>query len=323
MKQRILSLLLATVLFLTLGLSVNADFGSFSGDADYGVSYDYSSGFDDYDYDYDYNYGSGGSTYYYFDDDYDSSITVNPTMVIIVVVIVIGYLVVRAKISSGTSGGSGMSAAEAEKKRREAAMNPGAARTDESRLKPIAEYTTLDASFDEAEFKEKLSNLYVQMQNGWTDRDIDSLRPFFTDALFSQMDRQIDQMKKAGRTNHVERITVLGVTLRGFFQQGGEDHIIAEMQTRIVDYTVNDNDGSIVSGSDTIEKFMTYEWELTRTTGSTTEQTSGTETVTCPNCGAPVDINASARCEYCDTVLKQENHDWAICSIKGISQISG
>ncbi len=319
MKQRILSLLLASILFLTLGLAVHADFGGFSGDADYGGSYDYSSGFDDYDYDYD--YGSGGSTYYYVDTD-DSGVSVSPVMVIVVVVIVIGYLVVRSKISSG-SGSSGMPAAQTAQKRRQAAMNPGAARTDESRLTPITGYTALDPSFDEAEFKEKLSNLYVQMQNGWTDRNIDSLRPFFTDALFAQMDRQIEQMKKAGRTNHVERITVLGVTLRGFFQQGGEDHMIAELQTRIVDYTVNDSDGSIVSGSDTIEKFMTYEWELTRTSGSATEQTSGTETVTCPNCGAPVDINASARCEYCDTVLTQGNHDWAICSIKGISQISG
>lgn len=317
MKQRFLSLLLASCLCMMLGLAVRADFGSFSGDADYGGSYDFG---DSYDYDYDYDYGSGyGGSYYYIDD---SDISLSPTMVIVVVVIVIGYLVIRAKISSGGSG-SGMSAAEAAKKRREAAVNPGAARTEDSKLKPIAEYTALDASFDEAEFREKLSNLYVQMQNGWTDRNIDSLRPYFTDALFTQMERQIDQMKKAGRTNHVERITVLGVTLRGFFQQGGEDHMIAELHTRIVDYTVNDSDGSIVSGSDTVEKFMTYEWELTRTTGSTTAQTSGTETVVCPNCGAPVDINASARCEYCDTVLRQETHDWAICAIKGISQISG
>lgn len=311
MKQRLLSLLLASVLCLALGLAVHADFGSFSGDSDYGGSYDYGSGYDDYDYDYDYGYSSGG-TFFYIDDA--SELTFNPTMTVIVVVIVIGYLVLRAKMK--TSSGSPAPSSQA-------VMNPGAARTEDSKLQSVAEYAALDPSFDEAEFKEKLSNLYVQMQNCWTDRDLDPLRPFFTDALFSQMDRQLEQMKKAGRTNHVERITVLGVTLRGFFQQGGEDHMIAELQTRIVDYTVNDNDGSIVSGSDKLEKFMTYEWELTRTTGSETHQTTGTENVTCPNCGAPVDINASARCEYCDTVLTQETHDWAICSIKGISQISG
>ena len=316
MKQRLLSLILAVLFVFSLGLAVHADFGGFSGDSDYGGSYDYSSGYDDYDYDYGY---SSGGTYYYYTDE--TEIPLSPGMVVVVLVIVIGYLVVRSKI--GTSGsGSGMTAAQAADKRRQAAMNPGAARTDDARLQPIAQYAALDPSFNEIEFKEKLSNLYVQMQNHWTDRNLDPLRPYFTDALFTQMDRQIEQMKKAGRTNHVERITVLGVTLRGFFRQGGEDHMIAELQTRIVDYTVNDNDGSIVSGSDTIEKFMTYEWELTRTSGAETHQASGTETVVCPNCGAPVDINASAQCEYCDTVLTQASHNWAICSIKGISQIS-
>lgn len=313
MKRRFLTLLLSLVLGTALMLPIHADFGSYSGDADYGGSSsydDYGSSYDSYDYDY-----SGGSTYYYYDDHSSSSLS--PTMVVVVVVIVIGYLVIRAKISSsGGSGGSG---------KPNVRVNAGAARTDDSLLRRMDEYTKIDPSFDAADFKEKLSNLYVQMQNQWTDRDLDPLRPYFTDALFTQMERQIQQMKKIGRTNHVDRIAVLDVNLRGFRQDGGEDHIIAELQTRIVDYTVNDADGKIVSGSDTAEKFMTYEWELTRTTGSVTNNgdgAEGTKTVVCPNCGAPVDINASARCEYCDTVLSQETHTWAICSIKGISQIS-
>ena len=320
MKKRILSLLLTLCVSVMLGLAVYADFGSYSGDMDYGGSYDdYGSGYDSYDYDYD--YGSGGSSYYYVDD---SDLELSPAMIVIVILIIVAYLIIRSKMShgSGSGSGSGRSAAEIARQRQAAATNPGAARTDDAKLRPMSEYTALDASFDASDFSEKLSNLYVQMQNCWTDRDLDPLRPYFTDALFSQMERQVAQMKKAGRTNHIDRIAVLDVKLRGFRQDGGEDHIIAELQTRIVDYTVNDNDGSVVSGSDSVEKFMTYEWDLTRTTGSATAETSGTETTVCPNCGAPVDINASARCEYCDTVLRQETHDWAICSIKGISQIS-
>lgn len=312
MKKRLLSLLASLSLAAALMLPIHADFGSYSGDADYGGSYnydDYDSSYDSYDYDY-----GGGSTYYYIDD---SDFNFSPAMVIIVVIVIIGYVVVRSKISaSGNGSGTG---------RTSAPVNAGAARTDDSLLRPMDEYTKIDPSFDAADFKEKLSNLYVQMQNQWTDRDLDPLRPYFTDALFTQMERQIQQMKKLGRTNHIDRIAVLDVNLRGFRQDGGEDHIIAELQTRIVDYTVNDADGTVVSGSETAEKFMTYEWELTRTTGSVTaggDGEEGTKTVVCPNCGAPVDINASARCEYCDTVLSQETHTWAICAIKGISQIS-
>jgi len=315
MKKRLLPLLLAITLLCTvLMLPIRADFGSFSGDSDYGGSYDYddydySSGYDDYDY--------GGSSYYYY-DDYDSDLQLSPAMIIFVLVILIVFAVIKSRIAK-SSGSTHTSRPP---------VNAGASRTDDALLRPMDEYTSVDPSFDAADFREKLSNLYVQMQNQWTDRDLDPLRPYFTDALFAQMDRQVQQMKKLGRTNYIDRIAVLDVTLRGFRQADGEDHIIAEIQSRIVDYTMNDADKTILSGSDTVEKFMTYEWELTRTTGTATPGTGNaedgeiTQTV-CPNCGAPVDINASARCEYCDTVLTQETHNWAICSIKGISQISG
>ncbi len=308
MKKRFLLLLLSVLLGLVLILPAVADFGSFSGDSDYGGSFDSGSSFDSYD-SYD-SYDYGGSTFYY--SDYDSEFS--PAMIVIVIVFIVAYLIIRAKISSHATHGNAHT------------VNAGAKRTDESALRPMEEYTSLDPTFDAADFREKLSNLYVQMQNQWTARDLDPLRPYFTDALFTQMERQIDQMKQQHRTNYVDRIAVLDVTLRGFRQSDGEDHIIAELQTRIVDYTMNDLDGSIVSGSDKVEKFMTYEWELTRTSGTVTEtsgEDGGTSTVICPNCGAPVDINASARCEYCDTVLTQETHTWAIRSIKGISQVSG
>lgn len=314
MKQRFLHLLLSIALLCTLlMLPIRADFGSFSGDSDYGGSYDY----DDYDYSSGYDsYDYGGSTYYYYDDS-DSDMEFSPVMIILVIIIFIAFSAVRAKNAAGSSGKPHTSRPP---------VNAGASRTDAAFLRPISDYTSIDPSFDAADFREKLSNLYVQMQNQWTDRDLDPLRPYFTDALFAQMDRQVQQMKKMGRTNYIDRIAVLDVNLRGFRQADGEDHIIAEIQTRIVDYTMNDTDGKIISGSDTVEKFMTYEWELTRTTGTTTAGNADGDEITqtiCPNCGAPVDINASARCEYCDTVLTQETHTWAICSIKGISQISG
>lgn len=312
MKKRLVLLFLSVLLGLTLILPTVADFGSFSGDSDYGGSSgsDYGSSYDSYD---SYN-SSNGTTIFYNDYDSDSEGEFSPVMIVIVLIILVAYLILRSKMASKAPSGGGRH------------VNAGAKRTDESVLRPMEEYAALDPTFDASDFREKLSNLYVQMQNQWTARDLAPLRPYFTDALFTQMERQIAQMKQQKRTNYIDRIAVLDVTLRGFRQADGEDHIIAELQTRIVDYTTNDLDGSIVSGNDKVEKFMTYEWELTRTSGTLTKPSVDADepqTVVCPNCGAPVNINASAQCEYCGTVLTQETHSWAICSIKGISQVSG
>ena len=40
----------------------------------------------------------------------------------------------------------------------------------------------------------------------------------------------------------------------------------------------------------------------------------------CPHCGAPIKLNASAKCEYCGSVITSVNTDWAISSMRGISQ---
>ena len=45
-----------------------------------------------------------------------------------------------------------------------------------------------------------------------------------------------------------------------------------------------------------------------------------TKRITCPGCGAPLDVNASARCPYCGTVIQQQAQDWVISAIRAIKQ---
>ena len=184
----------------------------------------------------------------------------------------------------------------------------------------MAEYEQLDENFDKAELTSKLSNLYVQMQDCWQKKDISPIRPYCTDAFFTQMDNQIQRKKQQGQTNYIERIAVLSVELRGWCQEGGNDVLVARLNTRIVDYTLDDKTGKLISGSRDKEKFMVYEWDLVRTTGTKTEKDKPMQTVNCPNCGAPVEINASAQCPYCGSVITLEEHGFALNAIRAISQ---
>ena len=322
-------MVLLVCLLFSIVLTARADFGSYSGDSDYGGYDDYS--WDSYDYDDDYSYSSYddddyGYSYYDDDDDYsysysggyssydDVELTDNESAALgAIILAVIIFLIWRSRRNRKKY------AARAAVRSRPAGATPTAA----SALRPISEYRAIDPAFDVAAMQEELSNLYVRMQNAWTDRDIEPLRPYFTDAFFTQMERQLNQMKKQGVTNYVERIAVLAVDMKGFKQQNGEDHIIAVLHTRIVDYTLNDKTGKLVSGDRKKEKFMTYEWDLSRTTGKVSLERSGTEKIICPSCGAPLDINVSARCPYCDSVVNRSDHDWALCAIKGLGQRTG
>ena len=294
MKKNFVRILLALTLCVCLVFAMTqlsvADFGGFAGDTDYGGG-DWGGGYDDYDYDYDYGGSSGGGG------------SGGPfTYVIIAIVIII--FIVSSKRKGGKNGGTPV--------RVNTAPMPA--------LKPIEQYNQLDPNFDAAKLTQKISNLYVQMQQGWQEKDIESLRPYFTDTLYSQMDRQLDALRRNGQTNYVERIAVLGVTLNGFCQSDGNDHIYATLNTRIVDYTVSDSDGRLISGSKTAEKFMTYRWHLVRPSGQTTASEDGVQSVECPNCAAPLSINQSAKCPYCGSVVTVEEHDFVLTDIQGISQ---
>lgn len=304
--KKILSLLLCLMLLAAFALHAGAEFGDFAGDNDYGGSdygdSDYDIDFGDSDYDddrSDYNIGSG-----YSGGSGGGAGGVIGAVAVMLITVAVLILFSRYKQTGGSA--------------RRPVM-PGAQVTPQAQLRPMSGYAALDAKFDQGDLVQKLSNWYVQMQNCWSDGNIEPVRPFFSDAYWQQMNRQLQAMRQQGRVDHTERIAVLGVTLRGFYQSGGEDHIIAELRTRIVSY-VTDKAGTLVSGSRTAEKFMTYEWDLTRPSGTQTQEADVLQTVRCPNCGATLSINESAKCPYCDSVITLTQHGWVIASIKGISQ---
>ena len=188
-------------------------------------------------------------------------------------------------------------------------------------LRPMSEYPTLDPEFDETRITDMLANLYVQMQETWQAKDINPIRPYMTDKFFAQMNNQLEQFRKSGRTDYTENISVLNVGLKGWRQSAGMDYITATLNSRIVSYVLDDRTGKLLSGDRKREKFMQYEIDLCRKSGTlTTENDTQSHAAVCPHCGAPINLNASAKCEYCGSVITSVNIEWAVCAMRGISQ---
>ena len=187
-------------------------------------------------------------------------------------------------------------------------------------LYPMSAYRSVDPSFSEEGMKEWIANSYVRLQKAWQNKDLASVQTILSDAYYAQMSSQLDAYVRSHRTNVIEHPAVLGVTLKGWKSEGGCDVIVAEVRARIKDYVIDDATGNVVGGDYEHERFMDYEWTLTRTSGVRTTHTSGTVASNCPNCGAPIDLNKSAVCPYCDSVIKKDSYDWVISSVRGVSQ---
>lgn len=351
MKNKLLALIFAIALVIAIPLEAYAEFGGFAGDtdygSDYGSSYDWGSSYDndyDYDYDNDYDYDDDDDSHYSYatttyysyiygshtdDNDFGGYYNYKGDLISLGTVrsenyeneanyslvggsILLGIIlaVVTAVKKSGGSGSS-----------YKPPIEQGAIAEDTEPLRQMNTYTAIDPEFSETELKEKITNIYVQMQDCWQNKNIETLRPYLTDSLYAQYDRQLDSYRRKHETNYVDRVAVLGVNFSGWRQAGDNDFVVATVRTRIVDYVVNDDTGKVIRGSDTKEKFMTYEWTLSRKSGVKTEKGAGeTRVIHCPNCGAPIDINKSAKCEYCGSIVTVDSTDWTITEIKGIAQ---
>ena len=306
-KIKYLFCLFIACLAVVLGsLNAKADFGNFSGNSDYGggrrrsssSGRSYNRG-NSYNSGSNYNYYSGST---YDDDDDDYTMWIYGMAFTIMVIIV---LIKSAKDSPSE---------------RRVTVDNATPLTD---LQPMSDYLRLDPNFDEEQFREKLANWYVQLQKAWQKKDISSLRPYLTDDFYAQMEMQLQSDIEAHRTNIIDRIAVLSVQLKGYKQENGEDKIIAYLNTRIIDYTIDDNTGHVLYGNKNVEKFMTYEWLLTRTSGQLTGEQEAMQSVVCPHCGATLNINKTAKCDYCGSIITVEEHGFVISSIKGLSQRTG
>jgi len=296
------AVVIALYIAAVMGSACFADLGGFAGNSDYGGDFDVDFG-DSFDYDYG---GSGGDIgdlfflLYLFDSP--------PAVIAIVIVLVVLYIL-RKKRGGNTTHNSHP-------------QRPiqGARQTDSSLLRPMSEFKSLDPLFNEAEFTDKISNMYVRFQNCWQEKDLSPLRGDMTDAFYNQTLRQLEQLIKNRQTNMIENIAVLGVDLRGFMQDEANDTVVVSIRTRINDYYIDDTTKEVVRGYPHADKFMTYEWTMIRKKGVLTKETGESTALNCPNCGAALDVNHSAECEYCGSVITNDDFDWVLSSIKGISQ---
>lgn len=193
---------------------------------------------------------------------------------------------------------------------------------DEGPGLPLDALKQKDPNFNEQALCEKVGNDYIRMQDAWESKNWEPMRAIMTDALYQQMARQLEELRAARQTNHVDRIAVLDARIRRYTQEGDNDVLVVRLATRICDYTTDDATGQIIRGSQNKELFMTYDWKLIRDKNQTTPETAVMTAINCPNCGAPLEVNHTGKCPYCGTVVTLSPHDWALSLIKGISQRS-
>jgi len=186
-----------------------------------------------------------------------------------------------------------------------------------SEAEVLAKVKAIDPDFNKEEFISWSKTLFIKLQQAWTACDWEVIRTFETKELFEQHKAQLQGYIDNNTVNVMDRICVFYAKLYNFKQEGGQDVLTVELNSRMNDYIMDRKTGKVLQGDKTTEYTNTYLLTFVRTTGiKTTKATGEVETTNCPNCGAPTKITSSGKCEYCGSVITTDTHDWALASLQ-------
>ena len=173
--------------------------------------------------------------------------------------------------------------------------------------------------FSDFEFCEKVSNILIRIFSSVEDKDYSPVKPYISDYIIGGIEKEIQYLKKENLTHRFDKLSVLNRSFSGCRISEEGDFAAADLTVRMTDYVI-DGEGKIISGSKASEKFITYRVALSKNKKFSSYLKVREGAQNCPNCGAPVNINFSAVCEYCSSILYTDDFDWIIEKISVIDK---
>ena len=177
----------------------------------------------------------------------------------------------------------------------------------------------IDPEFSSDNFLAWTREVFLKIQQAWTDRNWKVIRPFESNELFNTHNSQLNEYIKNHIINVVEKINISNATLREFRQDGDKEVLVVELHAVMRDYVIDEKTKKVLESNPNKDWYMKYLMTFNRKKGVLTKAgTSNKSTTNCPNCGAPTEITSSGQCEYCDSVITTGEHDWVLSDIHSI-----
>jgi predicted lipid-binding transport protein (Tim44 family) len=132
----------------------------------------------------------------------------------------------------------------------------------------LAQIRENDSAFDTDYFVEIASDVFFKVQAGWMRRDLSSYGHLLGSQLSSEYDTQFADMKAKGEINKLENISIRNVKIVDAGSNNGEDFVTVLFTANLLDYTVDDKSGDLLSGSMTDPVKFAEEWSWARPVGT-------------------------------------------------------
>lgn len=179
----------------------------------------------------------------------------------------------------------------------------------------VSQVQKQDSTFDQAEFEKYVAESFLAVQEGWENRDMQSVRKFESDELYRTHKQQIEEYIKKKQYPFLEEQSINDIHLNEFIIDGKNEYINVIVDCNLQVF-LKDESGKIIDGSRDF-KNNGYKLRYKRALGVKSKTLS---TTTCPNCGAPLEFGESSECLYCQSFVTNGEHGWVLDGYEALYQ---
>lgn len=177
-----------------------------------------------------------------------------------------------------------------------------------------------DPDFDEARFLARVRVAFEKAQAAWCAQDLEPLRPFVSDGVFERFSLQIEEQREDGWRQGMTGTQVQTPVIAHVESGETFDTITVRIPFRSDIHRIDLATGERIAGSKLPRTLFAECWSFVRRRGVKTKDGAGLLEGQCPNCGATLALNQSARCGSCEALVKSGQYDWVLAEITQASE---
>ena len=172
-----------------------------------------------------------------------------------------------------------------------------------------------DPDFDEQRFLTRVGVAFGKAQRSWCEQNLEPLRPFVSDGVFERFSLQIEEQREDGWRQGMEGLSSGPLTIVLVDTGRHFDTITVRIPFRADIHRLRLETGKKISGSTLPRNSFVECWTFVRRRGAHSVDGDGLIEGKCPNCGAPLSMNQSARCGSCECLARSGQYDWVLTEI--------
>ena len=175
-------------------------------------------------------------------------------------------------------------------------------------------------SFTWADFQARARLIFTELQAAWSMLNWERARPHETDNIFQMHRYWIDAYQRQGLRNALDQCQISAMQPVKIKVDAFYNAITLRIFAQGYDYTIDKN-GRVVAGSNKNLRQWSEYWTFVRY--SKAKPVPSRADLNCPNCGAPLKVNATGICEFCGGKITSGEFDWVLSKIEQDESYAG